>query len=1269
VSIAVLAEKPSVARDIAAVLGARARRGSAFEGNGYVVTWAVGHLVGLCEPQQMDARWRRWRFEALPMLPPAWPLSVREKMSTQFDAVRCVLNRRDVEKVVCATDAGREGELIFRYIYRQAGCLKPVERLWLSSLTPHAIASGFKALRPSREYDRLADAAEGRSRADWLVGMNLSRAYTVRFGPELLSVGRVQTPTLAMLVGREREIERFVPEKYCEVKADFGAYVGFTERLPGDGALAQAIAERCRGGTGEVASVAGADRRLPPPLLYDLTELQRHANRLFGFTAKKTLDVAQALYERHKVLTYPRTDSRHLSTAVAPEAVAAAQALAPKYGVTASGALSRRFVDDAKVTDHHAIVPTTATASGLSRDEQRLYDLVCRRLLMAWQLDWVTRVTNAVTKVGEDAFKSTGTQVLQAGWKALEVETKKKSDEPRLPDDLKPGQRYAVKKTEVLHKQTEPPKRFTDATLLTAMETAGKVLTVKELEDAMKERGLGTPATRAAILETLLERGYAERDGKSLKPTPRGRELVDLVHETVKSPQLTGEWELALKHIERGKETLECFMQRIEQLVVKVVRDVGEAPPPGAPTGRPPPPSQENPPAAQRPEPSSPQASVQGALAMRPPVTGPLADVLRERFGHAAFRPFQEDVCRTVADGGDALLVMPTGSGKSLCYQLPGLARGGTTLVISPLIALMEDQTARLQQLGFRAERIHSGRTREQSRAVCRDYLDGQLDFLTIAPERLSVPGFPELLARRKPTLIAVDEAHCISHWGHDFRPDYRLLGQRIPMLRPAPVLALTATATRRVQDDILAQLAVPKAARFIHGFRRDNLAVEAVECNPGDRLEQAQALLRSEGRLPALVYVPSRKLAEEVAEQLSKEHRAAPYHAGMDSGRRSRTQTAFLNSELDVVVATIAFGMGIDKPDIRTVAHLGLPASLEGYYQEIGRAGRDGKPSRVLLFYSWSDKKLHETFFERDYPLTFELEKLRASVPAQGIPRSQLAQEDEAALDKLWIHGGLTIGPDDVVRPGREGWQKSYEAIRAHRVAQLDEVLDFAQSSDCRMVRLIRHFGDLRDGRACGHCDACAPAGTVGRAFRAATTGEVAIAERVIAELARFDGPSTGTLYRNMYPGQEVERRAFETVLSAMERAKAVRLSDDQFDKDGKTIKFQRAHLLAKAQAAVHGAAFLFDEAKAPSSKKKKGKAKAAAEAGADPKLVEALRAWRLSLAKAQSVPAFRIMSDRVMLAIAAKRPSTLDALGSISGVGPKLVERHGRALLKLVR
>ena len=1260
-TIAVLAEKPSVARDIAQVLGARTRKSASLEGNGYVVTWAIGHLVGLCEPEAMSPSWRGWRLETLPMLPREWPLSVHEKTASHFRSVKAVLTRGDVDKVVCATDAGREGELIFRYIYRQAGCQKPVERLWLSSLTPQAIRQGFERLRPSRELEPLADAAEGRARADWLVGMNLSRAYTVRYGPELSSVGRVQTPTLAMLVDRHRAIERFVPEKYCEVKASFGDYSGVwfdpkkKERATWlDAERARQIAERCGGKSGEVISLKGEDKRLPPPLLYDLAELQRHCNRLWGFTAKRTLEVAQALYERHKLLSYPRTDSRHLSKAVAPDATA----IAAQLGSDTSKPLSRRFVDDARVTDHHAIIPTAVGKGPLPRDEGRVYDLVCRRLRMAFCDDHVTRVTKAVTGVGgDDRFGSSGTQVLALGWKALDLGAK--SEDATLPASLAVGQRPTVQKTEVLSKQTEPPKPFTDATLLSAMETAGRALDNRELEAAMRERGLGTPATRAAIIETLLTRGYLERAGKALRATPAGCALIDRVHESVKSPALTGEWELALGHIERGKESLSCFMQRIEKLVSSVVATVADAPS----------------------VPMVPQAQLPLAdVPARRKVEGSLHEVLEGRFGHSGFRPYQEEVCQAVAGGADALLVMPTGSGKSLCYQLPGVARGGTTLVISPLIALMEDQTLRLQALGFAAERIHSGRTREQSRAACRAYLDGQLDFLTVAPERLSVPGFPELLAKRKPTLIAVDEAHCISHWGHDFRPDYRLLGQRLPMLRPSPVLALTATATRRVQDDILAQLGAPKASRFIHGFRRDNLALEASECAQGDRLGAAIDVLASPERLPALVYVPSRKLAEEVAEALSREgHRCAAYHAGMSPESRSRTQPRFLGAELDVVVATIAFGMGIDKADIRTVIHLGLPGSLEGYYQEIGRAGRDGKQSRALLLYGWGDRKVHETFLERDYPEVRELEKLLRAVPAAGVLRGELFERcglpvevAEPALDKLWIHGGLMIGHDDVVRPGQGRWRPSYEAIRNHRLAQLDEVLDFAQSSDCRMTRLVRHFGDVRDVRACGHCDSCQPRDSVGRNFRPPSVGERSYAGRIVQELQRWDGQSTGTLYKKLHPAQDVERRRFEELIGCMVRAQALRLSSDEFEKDGKLIRFQRAHLMPGAVAAIAGGGFVIEELRQKSGgAKKKARAKKEREAGLKPEdsaLVEKLRAWRLQLAKSASVPAFRIMTDRVMMAIAARKPKTSGQLLQVSGVGPKLVEKHGAALLKLI-
>jgi RecQ family ATP-dependent DNA helicase len=360
------------------------------------------------------------------------------------------------------------------------------------------------------------------------------------------------------------------------------------------------------------------------------------------------------------------------------------------------------------------------------------------------------------------------------------------------------------------------------------------------------------------------------------------------------------------------------------------------------------------------------------------PETGSLSDLLARTFGFPAFRVNQEEVCRAAISGRDLLLVMPTGAGKSLCYQLPAVARGGTALVISPLIALMEDQAAKLAARGLRVARIHSGLDRQTARQACIDYLSGALQFLFIAPERLRVPGFAEMLGKRKPSLVAIDEAHCISQWGHDFRPDYRMLGQHLHLLRPAPVLALTATATPIVQNDILAQLALNDAVRFIHGFRRDNLAIEVVEVPKPMRTERALELLRDtthdNPRRPAIVYAPTRKDADETAAALAAHFPAAAYHAGLDAEQRDRVQRKFLDGALEVVVATIAFGMGIDKADVRTVIHTALPASLEAYYQEIGRAGRDGLPSRTILMHSYADRRTHEFFMERDYPALDEL-------------------------------------------------------------------------------------------------------------------------------------------------------------------------------------------------------------------------------------------------------------------------------------------------------
>ena len=699
--------------------------------------------------------------------------------------------------------------------------------------------------------------------------------------------------------------------------------------------------------------------------------------------------------------------------------------------------------------------------------------------------------------------------------------------------------------------------------------------------------------------------------------------------------------------------------------------------------------------------------------------SGDLLAILRERFGFQSFLANQQEVCQAVVAGDDALLVMPTGSGKSLCYQLPGIALGGTTLVISPLIALMEDQTAKLREKGLRAEQIHSGRPREHARGACRAYLDGSLDFLTIAPERLSVPGFAEMLARRKPVLVAVDEAHCISHWGHDFRPDYRLLGARLPLLRPSPVLALTATATVRVQDDILAQLCMAKARRFIHGFRRENLAIEVAECPRSERVDLAVATLEPKDRRPALVYVPSRKMAEQAADILAKVHlRAASYHAGLDAQIRGQTQEAFQRGEIDVVVATIAFGMGIDKADIRTVIHLALPGTVEGYYQEIGRAGRDGRPARALLLYSWSDRKIHESFLERDYPGTAVLEGLLEKVPRGGIERSALfsfsdlgVDVAEPALGKLWIHGGVTVDADDVVRPGKPDWQPSYEAIRAHRMAQLDAVVDFAQSSSCRMVRLVRHFGETRDTRACGLCDACWPHGCIGRQLRDASVAELSVAQRIVDALGQRDGLAVGTLMREVVPADGMERRDFDRVLGALERAGALSLRQDEFEKDGKIIRFRRADLLAGARAALEGGRLLVEgvsasdgarrgrhaakgprpakdamsgtgpkratgSTRATGSKRRSttagtqvGQRQPAASTPSDPVVEQRLRHWRQGLAKARGIPAFVILTDRTLQAIAGTKPTTLAELFHVKGMGPKLVQKYGGAILQVVR
>ncbi|MCP5420785.1 MAG: DNA topoisomerase 3 [Gammaproteobacteria bacterium] len=1337
-SIAIVAEKPAVARDIARVLGASQRGDGFLRNDAYVITWAIGHLVTLAEPHQVNPDWRRWNRDALPMVPTVWTLVVSEKTRGQFAVVRDIINADAVERVVCATDAGREGELIFRYIYEAAGCHKPVQRLWISSLTPDAIRQGFQNLRNGSDFDSLADAARGRSQADWLVGMNLSRACTLSIGNNLgdtLSVGRVQTPTLAMVVERELAVRAFVPEDYCEVVATFEIdqsggdassshrrYQGTwfrghkpdakAKRLPADGLEAQQIIARAWGGQARVGSRRAEQRRIPPPLLYDLTELQRHANRLYGFSADTTLKLAQKLYEQRKVISYPRTDSRHLSEAVAgtlSQVVAVIQGLyqAELAPGTGQQALGKRFVDDAKVSDHHAIIPTPLPAQGLGMDEQKIYDLICRRLLSAWHADHIESITTVISVVishpqpgGEplvDAYHSTGTVIDQLGWKMLDIgaaQTRGSAQQPArrsrqaaestaaeepqaLPSGLQEGRLLHVIEAQALAKKTRPPPRFTEATLLTAMETAGKTLEDKELSAAMKETGLGTPATRAETIETLLKRQYLERKGRTLQATERGIGLIEHVQHEIKSPLMTGQWEAQLRRIQRGEADLAGFMAGIRTFVKDAVMNTLNKPlspviPDGVATLSPTPAS---------PETGTPTPVMSEAAAVRSPTPiERLGDLLLNPFRLTAFRPYQEAVCEAVVRGRDVLLVMPTGAGKSLCYQLPGIARAGTTLVISPLIALMEDQVTKLQAVGLRAERIHSGRDRAASRQVCVDYLNDRLDYLFIAPERLSVPGFPALLAKRKPVLIAVDEAHCISHWGHDFRPDYRMLRQHLPTLRPAPIIALTATATPLVQDDIVAQLGMTEAERFIHGFRRTNIAVEAVELKPTERFAAVRRVLAEPATRPAIVYAPTRKDADTLSAALNSEYPCAAYHAGMTAPERERVQAAFITGQLEVIVATIAFGMGVDKADIRTVIHFALPSTLEGYYQEIGRAGRDGQPARAILLYSYGDRRTHEYFQRRDYPAVDVLERVFAALnedwQAKHVLRDWLdipADLFENALQKLWVHGGARIDPEENVSRGNKAWRETYLTQCEHKFGQLEQITRFAQSHVCRMLQLVRHFGDQEDdGRRCGLCDVCAPQQRIGLPLRALTSAETRLAMQVLEALRQRDGLTLGQLYRQHEDA--VERSLFQRLVNGMADAGLLSLSEDSFEKQGQVIQFWRAFLTV---AGRRSGADISIKVRLPESP---GKARpvavsspqkhpVAASAGAAPEgLVTALKAWRLSEACRRKVPAFHILSDRVLLAVAAAQPESEEALLQIKGIGPLLVSRFGAQILALI-
>lgn len=580
----VIAEKPSVAKSIADVLGALDRQDGYFEGGGYIVSWCVGHLIELAEPESYGDQWKKWTYESLPVNPEHWQYEIKEDTKEQYDVLYGLLHDSRVDEVVCATDAGREGELIFRLVNNMASCKKPMKRLWISSMEESAIREGFENLKPGSDYDHLYHSALCRQEADWLVGINGTRLFTVLYGGKVLKVGRVQTPTLAMLVEREAKIMNFKKEQYFMAHILCGGVDAATERIDNK-TEAENVAGACLNGQALVTSVAKEEKAVAPPKLYDLTTLQRDANRLFGFTAKQTLEYTQSLYEK-KLCTYPRTDSQYLSDDMEQTAGNVIEAIFSSILFEENRMFNpdiKRVLNSKKVTDHHAIIPTMEIAkadlAALPETERKILSLVANRLLCATGEKHLYETVKAELSCGVYTFTTSGKSVLKNGWKDFEDAFKrsfkttedKEQEDKKLPE-LSEGQTFDGVQTKISEHYTTPPKHYTEDSLLSAMERAGN----EDMSDDVERKGLGTPATRADIIEKLVKDGFVKREKKQMIPTEDGMKLITVLPDVVKSPKLTADWENALTLVAKGEMEREDFMSDIETMVSDLIHTYHE---------------------------------------------------------------------------------------------------------------------------------------------------------------------------------------------------------------------------------------------------------------------------------------------------------------------------------------------------------------------------------------------------------------------------------------------------------------------------------------------------------------------------------------------------------------------------------------------------------------------------------------------------------------------------------------------------------------------
>ena len=576
----VLAEKPSVAMSLSKVIGADQRGDGYMEGNGYLVSWCVGHLVELSQPEAYDEKYAKWKYDDLPILPEHWQYQVSASTKKQFGILKKLMQRKDVESLICATDAGREGELIFRLVYHQCGCKKPVERLWISSMEDSAIREGFQKLRPGTEYDALYEAALCRERADWIVGINATRLFSCLYG-QTLNVGRVMTPTLAMVVMRDAAIRAFKPEPFYSAELKFRDFQAGGERMKEKAEAEKLVAECCQAGSAIIIKVEQKEKSEKPPALFDLTSLQREANRQLGFTAQQTLDYTQALYEK-KLVTYPRTDSRYLTDDMAPLVPELVSVIQQSFQIQAdvpAPVNAAQVINSKKVTDHHAIIPTKTAASydisSLPSGEQAILTMLAVRLICAVGTPCLYAETVVEAECAGQKFRTKGKTATDIGWRRYagkpSEEAEKNAGAGELPE-LSEGMTLELARVDLKEGKTSPPKRFTEDLLLSAMESASS----DEFPAGVERKGIGTPATRAAIIEKLVQKGFIERRGdkktKYLCSTDKGNALVTVVPEQIQSPSMTADWEEKLLKIEHGEYDGDAFMGEISSMVSGLVK-------------------------------------------------------------------------------------------------------------------------------------------------------------------------------------------------------------------------------------------------------------------------------------------------------------------------------------------------------------------------------------------------------------------------------------------------------------------------------------------------------------------------------------------------------------------------------------------------------------------------------------------------------------------------------------------------------------------------